>query len=74
MDGLKTNTEFEIVLNGRRTAIPAQSLAALVEREQLGGRRVATAVNGHFVPEAQRATTPLSPGDKVEIVHALGGG
>lgn len=74
MDELKTDTEFEIVLNGRKIATGAQTLAGLVERQQLGGRRVATALNGHFVPEAQRATTRLNPGDKVEIVSARQGG
>ena len=65
---------FDIVLNGQAFSTAAQTLRDLVEGQALAGRRVATALNGHFVPEPQRATTRLNPGDKVEIVSARQGG
>ena len=39
-----------------------------------GEAKVATALNGDFVPERMRASTPVSPGDRVEIVSARQGG
>lgn len=66
--------EFDILVNGRATATGAGTLAALVSELDFGGKRVATALNGEFIPEARRATTALEPGDKVEIVSPRQGG
>jgi sulfur carrier protein len=35
---------------------------------------VATAVNGQFVPRAQRALTPLRPGDALTLFQPITGG
>ena len=51
-----------------------QTLASLLEAEGLAGRRVAVEVNGMIVPRGQHASQQLADGDRVEIVHALGGG
>ena len=50
------------------------TLAALLESQQLDATQVATAVNGAFVPRAERATTPLQPGDTVLTFQAIVGG
>jgi sulfur carrier protein len=63
-----------IVLNGRPLETAARSVADLVASQALSGMRVATALNGHFVPEAQRGTTALNPGDRIEIVSPRQGG
>jgi sulfur carrier protein len=39
-----------------------------------GGAAVATALNEAFVPSALRASTPLSDGDRLEIVAPKQGG
>ncbi|KAF1690585.1 sulfur carrier protein ThiS [Pseudoxanthomonas taiwanensis] len=66
---------MEIALNGEpRTLEPGTTVAALLEREGLAGRRVAVEVNGRIVPRGAHASHALQPGDRVEIVHALGGG
>ncbi len=66
---------MQIVLNGEPRPIPAgTTLAALLETEGLAGRRVAVEINGDIVPRSQHAQQPLADGDRVEIVHALGGG
>ncbi|MBP7367169.1 MAG: sulfur carrier protein ThiS, partial [Pseudoxanthomonas sp.] len=52
----------------------ATTLASLLEAEGLAGRRVAVEVNGMIVPRGQHASQRLADGDRVEIVHALGGG
>ena len=40
----------------------------------LAGKRVAVEVNLEIVPRSQHATRVLREGDRVEIVHAIGGG
>ncbi|HET6396623.1 MAG TPA: sulfur carrier protein ThiS [Pseudoxanthomonas sp.] len=66
---------MDIALNGEpRTLTPGTTVAALLEAEGLGGRRVAVEVNGQIVPRGAHAGHALQPGDRVEIVHALGGG
>lgn len=67
---------MDIVLNGERIALaaPAVSIAALLQAQGLGKRRVAVEVNGEIVPRGRHADHLLHDGDQVEIVHALGGG
>lgn len=65
---------IELVVNGRKFHSCARTLAELVEEQGLGNARVATALNGEFVPEARRGTTALGAGDRVEIVSARQGG
>jgi len=69
-----TAERIEITVNGRATQVCARTLAELIDAERLGTKRVATALNGDFVPEARRATTLLSAGDRVEIVSPRQGG
>ncbi|HRD77075.1 MAG TPA: sulfur carrier protein ThiS [Hyphomicrobiaceae bacterium] len=63
-----------IFVNGEPTASHAGTLAELVASLGHGGARVATALNGDFVPEKRRPDTRLSPGDRVEIVSPRQGG
>ncbi|WP_414461903.1 sulfur carrier protein ThiS [Hyphomicrobium sp. DY-1] len=65
---------IELVVNGRKTESVARTLEALIEEQGLADAKVATALNGQFVPEARRATTALDGGDRVEIVSARQGG
>jgi sulfur carrier protein len=64
----------EITVNGRCVATAAATLAALVAEQGHAGLKVATAVNGEFVPERARAGTTLGSGDRVEIVSPRQGG
>lgn len=66
---------MEITLNGEARSLPAPvTVAALLEAEQLAGRRVAVEVNGTIVPRSRHGEHLLNEGDRIEIVHALGGG
>ena len=66
---------MEIVLNGAGHALEAPcSIAQLLADAGHGERRVAVEVNGAIVPRGAHATHLLQDGDRVEIVHALGGG
>ena len=51
-----------------------RTLADLLAEAGFGGLKVATAVNGDFVPERARAATTLADGDRVEVVAPRQGG
>lgn len=65
---------MQIMLNGAAREVAADTLAAALEELGLGGAKVATAVNEAFVPAAQRASTQLSDGDRVEVLAPMQGG
>ncbi len=66
---------MDIELNGQPKRIDSgASIVVLLETEGLGERRVAVEVNGEIIPRSLHATHALAEGDRVEIVHALGGG
>ena len=66
---------MDISLNGEpRTVADCTSIAELLRAEGLGERRVAVEVNGAIVVRSAHAAHQLRAGDRVEIVHALGGG
>lgn len=66
---------MDIELNGQPRHLDAgASIRALLESEGLAERRVAVEVNGEIVPRSLHAAHALVEGDRVEIVHALGGG
>ena len=55
---------------------PGLNLLALLKAEPAAAetRKVATALNGEFVPQALRAHTLLQPGDQVTVFTAIVGG
>ena len=66
---------IHVLLNGEPRPLPPRAtIAALLEAEGLAQRRVAVEVNGEIVPRGRHADHALAEGDKIEIVHALGGG
>jgi sulfur carrier protein len=66
---------MQLQVNGTTTDLPPGLTAReLLERMELGGKRVAVEVNGEIVPRSAHAGHHLKDGDKVEIIHAVGGG
>lgn len=69
---------MQLLLNGQAIALPgppgAHTVAHLLAQQGLAGRRVAVEVNGAIVPRSAHAVHALHEDDRVEIVHALGGG
>ena len=62
-------------INGQPRQFPATMiLAELLDRLDLAGKRIAVEKNGEIVPKSQHAATPVSDGDRLEIVVAVGGG
>ena len=71
---LNAMQKIDLIVNGRKSATASRTLAELLDEHELSEAKVATALNGHFIPEAKRATTRIEAGDSVEIVSARQGG
>ncbi len=67
-------THLALVVNGEARDAVSTTLAALLDELGFAGLKVATAVNGDFVPERRRAETKLSAGDRIEVVAPRQGG
>lgn len=66
---------MRIQLNGESFELPdGATVAALLTRLDLAGRRIAVELNLDIVPRSQHDATTLNEGDQVEVVHAIGGG
>lgn len=65
---------MKIDVNGEPKDIASQTLAQALEELGWGEEKVATALNGEFVPAARRADQPLAPGDRLEVLTAMQGG
>jgi len=63
-----------LTINGEACEVRMTSLAAVLVELGYGDRKVATALNGEFVPERMRAETRLAAGDQIEIVAPRQGG
>jgi len=64
----------KITVNGHEQETQASTLAQLCRDLGYGDAKIATAVNGEFVPVAARRETVLREHDKVEIVAPRQGG
>ena len=67
---------IQITINGNSRTFDADltTVAALVEKLGLVGKRLAIERNGEIVPKSTFAEVPLKNGDTLEIVGAVGGG
>lgn len=65
---------MRLQLNGDVRETAAGTLAALVAELGLDVRKVAVERNLEIVPRSLYAATPLVDGDRIEIVHFIGGG
>ena len=71
---VETSFRNDILVNGVPVTTRAATLADLVTELGHGDARVATALNGDFVPARVRGATQLAPGDRIEIVSPRQGG
>ena len=66
---------MEIIVNGEPRQVPDTYTAAeLVEAMDLTGKRIAMEVNLEIVPRSTYGAHRFQPGDRVEVVQAIGGG
>ncbi len=66
---------MQIEVNGQTIACADDAtLAGVLTELGYGGQRVAVEHNGRIVPSTEHDTTSIAAGDRLEIVHAIGGG
>ncbi len=66
---------MRIEVNGEaREVAQGATVASLLDTLGLGQGPVAVERNLEIAPRAEHATTPLAEGDKLEVVHFVGGG
>jgi sulfur carrier protein len=66
---------MRLVINGEQRDFPElPTLAALVEHLALKSDRLAIELNRDIVPRGSWSSTGLKSGDRLEIVHFVGGG
>jgi len=65
---------MKIIVNGKAHDVAAGRLPDLLQELDLPADHVATALNGRFVPKAERAATALTDGDRVEVLSPMQGG
>ncbi|HET7777703.1 MAG TPA: sulfur carrier protein ThiS [Rudaea sp.] len=64
-----------ILLNGAPREVAANlSVGELLDAEGYAQRKVAVEVNREIVPKSLHAQRTVRDGDRIEIVHAIGGG
>ena len=65
---------MRILINGASRDIHAADLSGALEELGYAGAVVATAVNGEFVPAADRPAARLADGDRIEVLAPMQGG
>ena len=66
---------MEITVNGEAKELaPGMTISDLVNDLGLIGKRLAVEVNLEVIPRSSHGEHKLQSGDKIEIVHAIGGG
>ncbi|TXJ10657.1 MAG: sulfur carrier protein ThiS [Acinetobacter sp.] len=63
-----------IYLNGEQLITSCQTLWDLVQQLDLIGKRFAVEVNQQIIPKSRLTEMPIQPNDRIEIIHAVGGG
>lgn len=65
----------KVLLNGApREVAEDLSVGQLLDAEGFAQRKVAVEVNREIVPKSLHAQRILRDGDRIEVVHAIGGG
>ena len=70
----ETSPTTAIVVNGEAVQVGARTLSDLLIELGYGEAKVATALNGDFVPTPRRSETAVQAGDRVEVVAPRQGG
>ena len=66
---------MRLFINGdEKSFADSLTLAELIEQLGMKGDRVAVELNREIVPRERWPHTPLKDGDRLEIVHFVGGG
>jgi len=65
---------LEIHLNGEQKQVTAANVAELLRELGMENRMIAIERNREVIPKSQYNETVLNHGDRIEVVHMIGGG
>ena len=65
---------MQIFLNGKPQETTCLNLFQIIQELSLDGKRFAVEVNEMIVPKSKLEQTSISEHDRIEIIHAVGGG
>lgn len=65
---------MEIIVNGEARTVTPISMLELLRSLDIDPRRVAVELNHDILPKGEYESTVLNAGDRIEIVHFVGGG
>jgi len=65
---------MKLTVNGEDRDVGAVDIAGLIAELGLDARKVAVERNLEIVPRSLHGSTPLSDGDRIELVQFVGGG
>lgn len=65
---------MQIYLNGQAIDTHCQNLLQLIQQLELEGKRFAVEANEKIIGKNQLEHTAISAEDRIEIIHAVGGG
>lgn len=66
---------MKIILNGEDfDSSGAETVAQLLELKNIHGGRIAVMINDAIIKKDRYGDTAISEGDRVEVIHMVGGG
>ncbi len=66
---------MDLIINGQKKEIQSsRNVQDLLQELDITEPHVAVAINLQVIPRSSYTDTALNEGDKIEIVHAVGGG
>lgn len=74
MSGAAATSQYEITLNGEVRRTESNTVWDLLGELTLQGRPIAVELNRAIVERESYPTTPVGPGDAIEIIQFVGGG
>ena len=65
---------MQITINGEERQYPGGTILDLLQSLSLDARRVAVELNLDIIPKGEYGERAINEGDRIEIVHFVGGG
>ena len=65
---------MDIAINGENRSVSARTVKELLDSLEIDAKRVAVVLNMEILPKADYVTRTIADGDRIEIVHFVGGG
>lgn len=68
-------SKISVTINGKQVELPSETtVSAYLASRDLKERLVVVELNGTILKRSEFSSTVLAAGDKIEIVHFVGGG